>query len=99
MKIQDTKTRSLGRREFNTLCAALGLSLSAGCTMLAALSHEAALAAAGGSQSDPRSVKFHDVIWHRGGVETKAGARCRTDLVGWQCAGRQAIAVDNHALA
>jgi len=22
------------------------------------------------------------VIWHRGGVETKAGARCRTDLVG-----------------
>jgi len=60
MKIQDTKTRSLGRREFNTLCAALGLSLPAGSTMLAALSHEAALAAAGGSQSDPRSVKFHD---------------------------------------
>jgi len=60
MKIQDTKAPSLGRREFNTLCAALGLSLPAGSTMLAALSHEAALAAAGGSQSDPRSVKFHD---------------------------------------
>jgi len=60
MKIQDTKTRSLRRREFNTLCAALGLWLPAGSTMLAALSHGSALAAASGSQTDARSVKFHD---------------------------------------
>ena len=55
MKIKDTNTRSLRRREFNTL----GLSLPAASTMLAALSHDSALAAAS-SQTDARSVKFHD---------------------------------------
>jgi hypothetical protein len=60
MKIQDTKTRSLRRREFNTLCAALGLSLPAGSAMLAVLSHDSALAVASGSQTEARSVKFHD---------------------------------------
>src|SRR5262249_17303403 len=56
----DTKTRALRRREFNTLCAALGLWLPAGSTMLAALSLDSALAAASGSQTDAHSVKFHD---------------------------------------
>lgn len=59
MTIQDTNMRSLSRREFNRLCAALGLSLPAASTMLAALSYESVLAAASGTQF-PRSVKFHD---------------------------------------
>jgi diketogulonate reductase-like aldo/keto reductase len=46
MKIEDRNQRSLSRREFGGLCAALGASLPAG-TMMAALSSASALAAAG----------------------------------------------------
>ena len=51
----------LGRREFNGLFAALGLSLPAVSAMIAALSSASAFAAVTGSASNGgRTVKFHD---------------------------------------
>jgi aryl-alcohol dehydrogenase-like predicted oxidoreductase len=51
----------LGRREFNGLLAALGLSLPAFNAMVAALSSASALAAvAGGASNGGRTVRFHD---------------------------------------
>jgi diketogulonate reductase-like aldo/keto reductase len=54
--------RLLGRREFNGLCAAIGLSLPAASAMIAELSSASAFAADAGTSSNSagRTVKFHD---------------------------------------
>jgi len=51
----------LGRREFNGLCAALGLSLPAASAMIAAFSNASAHAAIGeASNGAGRTVKFQN---------------------------------------
>jgi diketogulonate reductase-like aldo/keto reductase len=62
MKMEETNKQLLGRREFNGLCAALGSSLPAVSTMIAALSSASAPAAATGAASDGavRTINFPD---------------------------------------
>ena len=62
MKSEDMNKRLLNRREFNGLCAALGSSLPAVATTIAALSSESTFSAAFGAASNDaeRTVKFHD---------------------------------------
>jgi len=69
MKTDDVNKQLLGRREFNRLCAALGLTLPAVSTILEVLSSASARAAATDAVSTGavstgagRTVKFHDGI-------------------------------------
>ena len=64
MKMEDMKKQLLNRREFNGLCAALGSSLPAASTTIAALSSASAFGAATGAASNGagRTVKFRDGI-------------------------------------
>ena len=60
--MRDMNKQPLGRREFNRLCAAVGLSLPAVNAMMAALSNTSALAGDPGAASGGagRTVRFHD---------------------------------------
>jgi len=60
--MEDIKKQMLGRREFNGLCAAVGLSPPTVTTTIAALSSASAFAAAPDAASDgaKRTVKFRD---------------------------------------
>ena len=60
--MRDMNKQPLGRREFNRLCAAVGLSLPAVSAMMAALSDTSALAAdpAVATSGAGRTVRFHD---------------------------------------
>jgi diketogulonate reductase-like aldo/keto reductase len=62
MKMEDMNKQLLGRRKFNKLCAALGLSLPAVSAMIATQSSASAFAAATGAASNGagRTVKFHE---------------------------------------
>ena len=62
MKMEDMNKQLLGRREFNGLCAALGLSLPAVSAMIAAQPSTSALAADAvtASTGASRTVRFND---------------------------------------
>ena len=60
MKMEEMGQQPLGRREFNKLCAALGLSLPAISAMIAGASTLAAATGGAASNGAGRAVKFHD---------------------------------------